>query len=80
MLPKLINYNYRIDVDATLENINNISTVKILVKFPDGTHKLFHIDSSHFVPVQPFTFKVKSVPLILHINKATWPKGNFLKI
>jgi hypothetical protein len=69
------NFSIRIDVDATLENINNISSVKILVRFPDESTKLFNIEATRFIPVRPFMYQIKEVPIILHINKSDWSHG-----
>ena len=77
-----INVLSRINVDATLQNINNISNIKILVRLPQhsrggGGTKLFDIEATHFIPgASPFTYQIKAVPIILHINKSEWlPHG-----
>eukprot|EP00026_Physarum_polycephalum_P002165 Phypoly_transcript_02170.p1 GENE.Phypoly_transcript_02170~~Phypoly_transcript_02170.p1 ORF type:complete len:966 (+),score=91.89 Phypoly_transcript_02170:35-2932(+) len=70
----------RLDIDATLENINNISSVKILVRFPDKSTKLFSIEPTHFVPVRAFTYQIKGVPIILHLNKPNSPEQYCISI
>jgi len=63
----------RIDVDATLENISNISNVKILVNLPDGTRRVFQVEPTYFLPTRPLTYRIKAFPILLHINKTDWP-------
>ena len=65
-------YSCRLDVEGTVTNANNIRSVQIFVKFPNGDCRLIRINPANFIPVQNMTYRLKLTMLLINLTKAQW--------